>query len=150
MHKLTRRDFIFGVAASAAITPFVGIADEVFEDIRVDRYYDLQGGPYGDTGGSGCPGYVLGAELIENMKYWEQCRYLEPNIENVEERGFYLTPSSYFGKPWQRYDRIYLTKRWMAEFYNRHKDEPLESWELRYKRYLNDVHASKYNPNNNY
>ena len=146
----TRREFIFGAVATTAIIPFAGIADEVFEDIRTDRYYELQGGQYGDTGGYGCPGYELGAKLIENMKYWEQCRYLEHNIESVEERGFYLTPSTYLVKPWRRYDRIKKKKKWLMEFYRRHKNEPLESWESRYKRYLDNVHTGKYNPNNSY
>lgn len=131
---MTRRNFVGSLVATMAI-PAIG-KDDWFEDIRVDRYYTLQGGQYGDTGGYGCPGYELGAELIENMKYWEQCRYLEDTIESVEERGFYLTPSTYFEKPWRRYDRIYLTKRWMMEFYNRHKDEPLESWKKRYDKCL--------------
>ena len=145
MEKTTRRNFI-GVIAAIGALPLIGKSakqDDWFEDICVDKYYDLQGGHYGDTGGWGCPGYELGAELIENMKYWEQCRYLEPTIESVEDRGFYLTPSTYFEKPWRRYDRIYLTKRWMMEFYNRHKDEPLENWKKGYSEYLGRVLGTK-------
>ena len=138
--KTTRRNFI-GTLAGVIAVPAIGSAikeknEDWFEDILVDRYYVLQGGQYGDTGGWGCPGYSLGAELIENMKYWEQCRYLEHNIESVEERGFYFTPSSYLEDPWREYDRIYLTKRWMMEFYNRHKDEPVENWKKSYDKYL--------------
>jgi len=108
MHKLTRREFIFSSIAAAAAAPLVGIASSEkniddannwFEDIRADRYYVLQGGQYRDTGGMGCPGYELGFELIENMKCWDQCRYLEDTIESVEKRGFYLTPSTYFEEP---------------------------------------------------
>ena len=145
MEKTTRRNFIGAIAAIGAL-PLIGKSakqDDWFEDIRVDRYYELHGGHYGDTGGYGCPGYELGAELIENMKYWEHCRYLEPTIESVEERGFYLTPSSYFEKPWRRFDRIYLTKRWMTEFYNRHKDEPLENWKKGYDVYLEKIQNMK-------
>lgn len=141
MENTTRRNFI-GVIAAIGALPLIGKSakqDDWFEDIRVDRYYVLQGGQYGDTGGWGCPGYELGAELIENMKYWEQCRYLEPTIESVEERGFYLSPSTYFEKPWRQYDRIYLTKRWLTEFYNRHKEEPLENWKKGYSKYLERV-----------
>ena len=138
MEKTTRRNFIGAIAAIGAL-PLIGRSskqDDWFEDVRIDRYYVLQGWEYGDTGGWGCPGYELGAELIKNMKCWEHCRYLEDNIESVEKRGFYLTPSSYLEDPWRQYDRIYLTKRWMTEFYNRHKDEPLENWEKRYDKCL--------------
>lgn len=141
MEKTTRRSFIGSIAAIGAL-PLIGKSAEQkdwFEDILADRYYELQGGQYGDTGGIGCPGYELGAELIVNMKYWEQCRCLEDNIESVEKRGFYLTPSTYFEKPWRRYDRIYLTKRWLTEFYNRHKDEPLEIWWNKYDVYLEKI-----------
>lgn len=145
MEKTTRRNFIGAIAAIGAL-PLMGKSakqDDWFEDIRVDRYYVLQGGQYGDTGGYGCPGYELGAELIKDMKYWKQGRYLEYNIEYIEERGFYLTPSSYFEKPWRQYDRIYLTKRWLTEFYNRHKDEPLEIWRNKYDAYLEKIQNKK-------
>ena len=138
MEKTTRRSFIGAIAAIGAL-PLMGKSekqDDWFEDIRIDRYYVLQGWEYGETGGWGCPGYELGAELIKNMKCWEHCRYLEDNIESVEKRGFYLTPSSYLEDPWRQYDRIYLTKRWLTEFYNRHKDEPVENWEKRYDKCL--------------
>ena len=146
----TRREFIFGAVATTSIAPFSGIAGEVFEDIRVDRYYELQGGPYGDTGGWGQPGYMQGPEIIKQMQYWEHCRELEDKLDCIEKRGFYFTPTQYFGADWRKFDRIYLTKDWMMEFYRRHKDEPLENWELRYNRYLDDVHTGKYNPSNNY
>lgn len=149
---MTRRDFIGSIAAFGTL-PLIGKFaeyDDWFEDICIDRYYVLQGGHYGDTGGYGCPGYELGAELIKNMKYWEQCRYLEHNIENVEECSFYLTPTQYFGASWRKFNRIYLTKDWMLEFFRRHRDEPLESWKSRYDRYLNDVNSGVYSPENIY
>ena len=141
MEKTTRRNFIGAIAAIGAL-PLIGKSveqDDWFEDIRADRYYELQGGQYGDTGGCGCPGYELGAELIKDMKCWKQACYFEYNIEYIERRGFYLTPSSYFETPWKQYDRIYLTKRWMMEFYNRHKDEPLEIWQNKYDVYLEKI-----------
>jgi hypothetical protein len=152
MEKTTRRNFIGAIAAIGAL-PLIGKSakqDDWFEDIRVDRYYVLQGGQYGDTGGCGCPGYELGAALITDMKYWKQSCYLEYNIEYIEKRGYYLTPSTYFEKPWRRFDRIYLTKRWMMEFYNRHKNEVKNDWESRYDRYLNDVNSGTYTPENKY
>lgn len=130
----TRRNFIGAIAAIGTL-PLIGKSaeqDDWFEDIRVDRYYELQGGHYGDTGGWGCTGRDLGPAFIKSMKYCEHCRNLEDSIESLEERGFYLTPSSHMEDHWRRYDRIYLTKRWMMEFYRRHKDEPLENWEKRY------------------
>lgn len=136
MNKTTRREFIFGAAATTAIVPFAGIADEAFEDIRVDRYYELQGGQYGDTGGWGQPGYMEGPELIRTMEYWEHCRELEDKLDIVERKGFYLTPSSYFGEPHRSYDKIPLTKEWMMEFYRRHKGETWEMWKSRYDNYI--------------
>lgn len=107
----TRRDFISSLIVCGATAAFgLPKVEKQFEDIRVDRYYVLQGWEYKDTGGCGYPGYELGAKPIENMKYWEHCRYLEDNIESVEECGFYLTPSQYFGGTHQQYERIYLTK----------------------------------------
>lgn len=148
----TRRDFIGAMAAVGAL-PLIGESaerDGRFQDIRVDRYYELQGGHYGDTGGYGCPGHEIGAKLIGNMKYWKQCRYLEDTVESVEERGFYLTPTQYFCAPRRKFDRICLTRDWMLEFCRRHRDEPLESWELRYRRYLDDVNSGMYTPDSIY
>ena len=136
MNTTTRREFIFGTVATTAITPFVGIAGEVFEDIRVDRYYDLHGGPYGDTGGWGKPGYMEGPELVRTMEFWENCGELEDKLDIVERKGLYLTPSSYFGEPHRRYDKIPLTKEWMMELYRRHKGESWEMWKSRYDNYI--------------
>lgn len=156
---ITRRDFIFGAIATVAVAPLDGFAshtigkspiDDAFEDIGVDRYYILQGGQYGDTGGWGQPGYKEGPEIITQMKYWEHRRELEDKLDYIEKHGFYLTPTQYFGASSRKFNRIYLTKDWMMEFYRRHKDEPLESWESRYDRYLNDVNSGKYSPENIY
>ena len=133
---MTRRNFVGSLAATMAIPAIGQKNDDWFEDIRVDRYYVIQGGAYGDTGGWGYPGYEMGAKLIENMKYWELCRRLEDTIESVERRGFYFTPSSYFGEPHRRYDKIPLTKKWMMEFYNRHKGETWEMWKSGYDNHI--------------
>ena len=151
--KTTRKNFI-GTLGAALALPVIGLEnrknEDWFEDIRVDRYYVLQGGQYGDTGGSGCPGYMLGQELIENMDYWKHCRYFEHNIEDIERRGLYLTPSQYFGAPYRKFNKIYLTNDWMMEFYNRHKNEVKYDWEFRYSKYLDDVNSGIYPPENNY
>ena len=133
--NMTRRNFVGSLVAMMAI-PAIGKDNDWFEDIRVDRYYTLQGGTYGDTGGWGYPGYMLGPKLIENMDYWKYCREFEDTIEDVERRGFYLTPSSYFGEPYRRYDKIPLTKEWMMEFYNRHKGETWEMWKSGYDNHI--------------
>ena len=49
---MTRRNFVGSLVATMAI-PAIGKNDDWFEDIRVDRYYVLQGGQYEDTGGWG-------------------------------------------------------------------------------------------------
>lgn len=148
MDMITRRGFIGSLAACGAASALGSSSRKPFEDIRIDRYYMLQGWEYGDTGGYGYPGYELGTKLIENMKYWEQCRNLEHTIDIVEGRGFFLSPSQYHGAPYREFGRIYLTKDWMMEFYRRHKDEPIELWEQRYDRYLADVQSGKYSPDN--
>lgn len=141
-NKITRRGFIGSIAAFGAL-PLIGKGKDWFEDIRVDRYYVLQGGQYGDTGGYGQPGYMQGPEFLNAMRYWEYCRELEDKLDIVEKRGFYLTPSSYLEDPWREYDKIYLTKRWMLDFYNRHKDEPVENWKKRYGKCLDRYLESK-------
>lgn len=137
----TRRGFIGSLTAALAV-PSVGLAlptaksDDWFEDIRVDRYYVLQGGQYGDTGGYGQPGYSMAPELLRYMEYWEHCRELEDKLDDIERNGYYLTPSSYLEKPHRRYDKMPLTKKWMMEFYIRHKDDKHEDWQKRYGDYL--------------
>ena len=148
---MTRRNFIGSIIAISAL-PVIGNVklDDWFEDIRVDRYYILQGGQYGDTGGYGQPGYMEGPELVKSMEFWEHCRELDDKLDYIEKRGFYFIPTQYFGADWREFNRIYLTKDWMLEFYRRHKDEPLESWKLRYARYLDDIHTGNYKSSNTY
>ena len=138
----TRRNFVGAIAAALAI-PSIGIAEsnDWFEDLKVDRYYILQRGPHKDTGGWGCPYPSMGNEIVKNMKFWEHCRELEDKLDEVESRGFHLSQSQYFGKPYREYEKIPLTKRWMTEFYRRHKDDKPEDWKKRYDDYISDLKA---------
>lgn len=140
---MTRRNFVGAIAATLAI-PSIGVAEsnDWFEDLKVDRYYTLQGGPYKDTGGWGCPYPGMGADLIQWLSHADHCRELEYKLEQVEARGFYLSQSQYFGKPYRKYEKIPLTKRWMMEFYRRHKDDKPEDWQKRYDDYYNALRAS--------
>ena len=94
------------------------------------------------------PGYSWASELLASMRHWDHCRELDSNLELVEDRGFYFTPSQYFGGTHRQYDRIYLTKEWMMEFYHKHKDDTAEMWERRYHKYLDDVHSGAYRQDN--
>lgn len=147
----SRRNFIGGLTAVMALPPTIGIcgdaqSEDWFQDIRVDRYYDLKGGPYKDTGGWGCPGYSMACELIERFQHYDRCRELEDKAAAIEKKGFYLTPSQYFGAPWRQYDKIPMTKKWVMEFYRRHKAETWEDWKARYDEYFMDYKDGKYSP----
>lgn len=146
--ETTRRNFIGAIASVAACGGATvltsAIRDGRFEDIRVDRYYVLRGGRYGDTGGWGMPGYLQGPELVDSMAYWEYCRDLDDRLSRIERDGYYLVPSQYFGAPWKEFDSIPLTERWMREFYRRHRTHTRETWEELYDRYLQHVKSGKY------
>ena len=66
--NMTRRDFIgslFSIASFSLIGFLVPKKNAVekedwFEDLIVDRYYEVQGGPYKYTGGWGCPYNSMG------------------------------------------------------------------------------------------
>lgn len=147
--NITRRDFISSLIACGATAAFgLPKAEKQFEDIRVDRYYMLQGWEYKDTGGEGMPGYAWAPSLLESMRHWDHCRELDDKLQLVEDRGFYFTPSQYFGGEHKQYERIYLTKEWMMEFYRRHKYDTAELWEKRYHKYLDDVHSGAYRQDN--
>ena len=150
MMKTTRRNFI-GTLAGAIAVPAIGAnkKEEEFQDIRVDWYYVLQGGEYKDTGGWGCPGSSMGCELIDSFRYYDYCRELEDKAEIIERKGYYLSPSHYFGKDC-KYDKIPLTKKWIMEFYRRHKDDGPDVWQARYDRYFSDYKAGRYSPENIY
>jgi len=139
--NMTRRDFVASLGAAMAV-PMSIKADDWFIDIGVDKYYVLQGGQYGDTGGVGQPGYAEGPELVEYLHHLEHCRELEDSLEIIEKNGYYFTPSSYLTKPWREYDRIYLTKRWMLEFYRRHKNDTPDMWRSKYEAFL-DIERKK-------
>lgn len=89
----------------------------------------------------GCPYPSMGNEIVKNMKFWEHCRELEDKLDEVESRGFHLSQSQYFGKPYREYEKIPLTKRWMTEFYRRHGDDKPEDWKKRYDDYISDLKA---------
>ena len=147
---MTRKGFI-GALAGAIAVPVIGATKkkDEFQDIRVDWYYVFQGGEYKDTGGWGCPGSSMGCELIDSFRYYNYCRELEDKAELIEKRGYYLSPSHYFGKDC-KYDKIPLTKKWIMEFYRRHKDDGPDVWQARYDRYFSDYKAGKYSPENIY
>ena len=139
--NITRKDFIesfIGGFAVTAIFPSIGFQSESndeFEDLLVDRYYTYQGGEYKDTGGWGSPYPAMMNELMSFFKYHDNCRDLEDIAEKMEKRGYYLSQSQYFGKPYRRYNKIPLTKKWVMEFYRRHKDETIDDWQRQY-----DIH----------
>lgn len=127
MTDITRKNFIFGVAAAIA-SMSIGSTEPDFglDDIYDDKYYDLQGGPYKDTGGVGAPGKDWRRDLLEIMRHEEHCRYLERFMDHVERNGFYFTVSLYFphsNDEWTAYGhkKIPLTRKWLTDFYNKHK-----------------------------
>ena len=148
-NKTTRRGFIGSIAAFGTL-PLIGKGKDWFEDIRVDWYYVFQGREYKDTGGWGCSGSSMGCELIDSFRYYNHCRELEDKAEIIEKRGYYLSPTHYFGKLYCEYDKIPLTKKWIMEFYKRHKDDGPDIWQVRYDRYFSDYKAGKYSPENIY
>lgn len=138
---MTRRNFVGALVATLAI-PTIGVVafpkekkGDWFQDLVVDRYYVYQGGEYKDTGGWGCPYPGMMDELMGFFKHHDHCRDLEDMAEKMEKRGYYLSQSQYFGKPYCKYDKIPLTKKWVMEFYRRHKDETSEDWQRRYDKY---------------
>lgn len=155
--NITRKNFI-GCLTAALALPSIGLTatatrkneDDWFEDLVVDRYYTIQGGPYKDTGGYGSPYNTLGAEMIMEFRYWERCRELEDKFEEIERRGFYLSQSQYFGKPYREYNKIPLTKRWLMEFYRRHKNDTPDVWQKRYDDYYNALSSSGWKVSDDY
>ena len=143
---MTRKDFI-GAFTSAIAIPLTGFAipmnkrvdEDWFEDIRIDRYYILQGGQYGETGGYGNPGYVWGPEFTEYLKNFEYCHKLEDKLTQIEQNGYYFTPQTNLGDKWRRYDKIPITKDWAMEFYKRHKYETSDIWKSRYLKCISDM-----------
>ena len=139
---ISRRGFIGSLAAAVVLPPAAAEREDWFQDLRADWYYTLQGGPYKDTGGWGCPYAGMGNMLVETLQEWDADGLLDDKLAHVEREGFYLTPSQYFGKPWRRYGRIYLTERWMREFYRRHRDDTPSDWDRRYDEYRDALLAT--------
>ena len=173
---ISRRDFI-GSLAAAAVLPsaavelhgasavdvavdmtrseicrgsFASFIPPSFEDLRPDMYYELQGGPYKDTGGWGYPYPGMGDMLVETLKEWDRCRVLDDRLAEVERQGFYLTVTTYFGRPYRKCGRIYLTERWHMEFYRRHRDDTRDDWQRRYDEWHDALKATGWKPEYDY
>ena len=140
MMKTTRRNFI-GTLAGVIAAPAIGaIKKDEFQDIRVDRYYILKGGQYKDTGGIGCPGVELGIGTVKEMDLQKCHNMLDRWIDNVEDKGFYLEVSGYFGpENAKQFGRIHLNREWLMKFYNLHRNETKEDWERKYDQYLKSI-----------
>ena len=169
---ISRRDFLVSLAAAAVLPsaavslPGASAVDCVvditrsmigrgsfasfilppFEDLRPDMYYDLRGGPYKDTGGWGYPYPGMGDMLVEELKDWDLRRVIDDRLAEVEKRGFYLTVTTYFGSPWRKCGRIYLTERWLREFYRRHRDDTHADWQRRYDEWYDALKATGWKP----
>lgn len=140
--KTTRRNFI-GTLAGVIAMPAIGSAtkkEDEFQDIRVDRYYILRGGQYKETGGIGCPGVELGIGTVKEMDLQKRCNMLDRWIDNVEDKGFYLEVSGYFGPDnAKQFGKIHLNREWLMKFYNLHRNETKEDWERKYDQYLKSI-----------
>ena len=131
--NINRKTFIGGMIAGIA-TQLFGCNKFEFDDIRVDRYYVLIGN---NRVPEGCPGSDVGKYLIEDLKYESNFRPIEEVIDELAARKFHYEVSSYiFDKEYVEYDDIHLTKEWLTEFYNRHKDEDIDSWNKAYESKL--------------
>ena len=148
-NPMTRRDFLVSLAA-AAVLPSAGSAlalpDDWFEDLRPDRYYTLQGGHFGDTGGYGGPYPEMCQVMRLNMLYSGGAPDLEARLADIESGGYYLTPTQYHGKPFRSYGRIPVTARWLREFERRHSGEDYDDWQRRYDTYYAGLRASGWKP----
>lgn len=140
MMKTTRRNFIGTLAGVIALPAIGAIKKDEFQDIRVDRYYILRGGQYKETGGIGCPGVSIGSELKEEMDWQKYCKMLDRWMDNIEDKGFYLEVSGYFGPDnAKQFGKIQLKRDWLMKFYNLHRNETKEDWERKYDQYLNSI-----------
>ena len=129
MNSITRKSFLGSLAAAASAVAFGSLkSDDGLDDIYDDKYYDLQGGPYKDTGGVGAPGAAWRRDLIEILHHEDHCLNLNRFMEYVESRGFYFKVSLYTQHShdeWVAYGhkKIPLTKEWLSNFYNKHFKE---------------------------
>lgn len=145
--NLTRREALKAIAATAVLPSAASILplseDCLFEDLRPDMYYELQGGPYyKDAGGWGNRYPEMGAVLVETLKNWDSSHTLDANLERMEQSGYYLTVTTYFGRPYKKCGRIYLTKRWLREFYCRHENDTPPIWYRRYNEWHDALRAT--------
>lgn len=125
MSNLSRKSFLSALASTYAAVACGSAINDGFEDIVDDKYYELQGGPYKDTGGIGSPGASWRHDLIKLMRTEEYSGNMDNFIGYVERKGFYFNVSLYFPHTtaeWEAYGhrKILLTKDWLKEFYRRH------------------------------
>ena len=130
MNDMTRKGFLGGLVA-AAVLPTFAKQDDGLDDIYDDKYYDLQGGPYKDTGGVGAPGAAWRRDLMQILHNEDYHLMLDRFMDHVESNGFYFTVSLYTQHShdeWVAYGhkKIPLTKEWLSNFYNKHLKEAYE------------------------
>ena len=78
------------------------------------------------------------------------CREIENRMVEIEKRGIYIGQTQYFGKPYCEYKKIPLTKKWLTEFYRRHKDDKPEDWQKRYDDHYDALRASGWKVEDDY
>lgn len=139
---MTRRGFVGGLVAAVALPSAASRQADWFQDLEVDRYYTLQGGHFGDTGGYGGTYPEMCQVMRLNMLYSGGAPDLEARLSDIESGGYYLTPTQYFGKPFRRYDKIPITARWLREFERRHSGEDYDDWQRRYDEYRDALLAT--------
>lgn len=126
MNSITRKSFLGSLAAAASALAFGSLkSDDGLDDIYDDKYYDLQGGPYKDTGGVGAPGATWRHDLMQILHNEEYHFTLDRFMDYVESNGFYFTVSLYTQHShdeWVAYGhkKIPLTKEWLSNFYSKH------------------------------
>lgn len=138
--NINRKTFIGGLVAGISSIGFDAKAYQ-FEDIQIDHYYILSGK---DTISVGFIGSDIGKYLIQTLKYEANFRPIEEVIDELVSREFKFKVTAYiFYKGYLRYDDIHLTKEWLTEFYNRHKDEDESIWDKMYTAKLNELTGVK-------
>ena len=129
MNNITRTNFLGGLIAAASSATIGSMKhDDDLDDIYDDKYYDLQGGPYKDTGGVGAPGAAWRNDLMQILHNEDYHLMLDRFMDHVESNGFYFTVSLYIQHnhdEWVAYGhkKIPLTKEWLSNFYNKHLKE---------------------------
>lgn len=128
MTKVNRKNFLLSLSA-LALSSTICMADEEdgLDDIYDDKYYDLQGGPYKDTGGVGAPGKAWRFDLLRILRNVDSHNMLDRCMDNTERSGFYFTVSLYFPHTSEErrnygYKKIPLTKEWLVRFYEKNRN----------------------------